>query len=187
MPRWDPHAKERLEVAALHLYASRGYDETTVGDIARSAGVTSRTYFRYFPDKREVLFGGADRLRERITDSLNGAGQEMAPLDATVQALKSCSDLFRLRDRASLRNRNSVIDGSAELQEREAHKLASLASVVTGLLIERGTTPDGARVVADLAMVVFVRASRLWMDDPRTPFATLVDRATEDVRAALDG
>lgn len=187
MPRWDPHARQRLEVAALDLYATRGYDHTTVGDIAKSAGVTSRTYFRYFPDKREVLFGGADRLRERIADSLNDADADMAPLSATLQAMKSCSDLFRLRDRASLRNRESVIDSSAELQEREAHKLASLGSVVAGLLAERGTKPDSARLVADIAMVVFVRASRLWMDDPRTPFATLIDRAAEDVQTALDG
>lgn len=187
MPRWDPHARERLEVAALDLYATRGYDHTTVGDIAKSAGVTSRTYFRYFPDKREVLFGGADRLRERIADSLNDADADMAPLSATLQAMKSCSDLFRLRDWASLRNRESVIDSSAELQEREAHKLASLGSVVAGLLAERGIKPDSARLVADIAMVVFVRASGLWMDDPRTPFATLIDRAAEDVQTALDG
>ena len=89
MPRWEPHVKERLERAALDLYAAQGYDHTTVGDVAAHVGVTSRTYFRYFPDKREVLFGGADRLRDRIACSLRDAPADLPPLAAALHAMSA--------------------------------------------------------------------------------------------------
>ena len=107
MPRWEPHAKERLELAALDLYATRGYDATTIGDVAARAGVTSRTYFRYFPDKREVLFGGADELRDRISRSLRDAPADMPPLAAALHAMGACEDLYHPREHGRLRRGGS--------------------------------------------------------------------------------
>lgn len=185
MPRWDPHVKERLREAALNLYATQGYDSTTVGDVAAHAGVTSRTYFRYFPDKREVLFGGADELRDRIAYSLREAPADMPPLTATLHAMSTCEDLFHLHGYEHLRRRDAVISTSSELQEREAHKLASIAAVVTGGLVKRGSDPDSAQLVADLALVAFKQAARLWMDDPIVPYAALLYRAAAQARGVL--
>lgn len=185
MPRWEPNAEQRLVRAALDLYSTRGYDSTTVGDIAAHAGVTSRTYFRYFPDKREVLFGGADQLRNRITRSLHDAPADLPPLGATLLAMSTCADLYHRREHDQLRRRDSVISDSSELQEREARKLTAIAADVAGVLVERGSDPDSAQLVADLALVVFKRAARLWMDDPGTPYAVLLHRAAEQAREAL--
>ena len=185
MPRWEPHAKERLRMAALDLYATRGYDSTTIGDVAAHAGVTSRTYFRYFPDKREVLFGGADGLRDRIARSLRDAPADMPPLTAALHAMSTCEDLYHLREHEHLRRRDAIISTSGELQEREARKLESIAAVVAGVLVERGSDPDSAQLVADLALVAFKRAARLWMEDPATPYAILLDRAAAQARGVL--
>jgi AcrR family transcriptional regulator len=185
MPRWEPNAQQRLELAALDLYATRGYHSTTVGDIASHAGVTSRTYFRYFPDKREILFGGAEKLRNRITRALRDTPANLSPLDATLQAMSSCDDLFQLREHEHLRQREVIIRSADELQEREARKLASIAADVAGELVERGSGQDDAQLVADLALVVFKQASRLWMDDPTTSYAILLQRAAAQARTLL--
>ena len=185
MPRWEPNAKERLELAALDLYATRGYERTTVGDVAARAGVTSRTYFRYFPDKREVLFGSADVLRDRIARSLRDAPAGMPPLAAVLHAMGACEDLFHPREHGRLRRRDAVIGTSGELREREARKLASIAADVAGGLVERGSDPDAARLVADLALVAFKRAARLWMEDPATPYSVLLHRAAAQAREIL--
>ena len=185
MPRWEPNAEQRLVRAALDLYSTRGFDRTTIGDIAAHAGVTSRTYFRYFPDKREVLFGGADELRNRIIHGLRDAPVDLLPLAATVHAMRTCADLYHLRAHKQLRRRDAIISSSSELQEREARKLTSIAADVAGGLVQRGSDPDSAQLVADLALVIFKHAARLWMHDPGTPYAVLLHRAAEQAREAL--
>ena len=56
MVRWEPGSAERLQKAALELFATRGFEQTTATEIAQSVGLTERTFFRHFSDKREVLF-----------------------------------------------------------------------------------------------------------------------------------
>lgn len=186
MPRWEPDARQRLVQAALDLFTRQGYDATTVGDIAARAGVTNRTYNRHFPDKREVLFGGADVLRERIAGSLRTAPAEMSPLSASLHAVRSCDDLFNQGQHEQLRRREDLISSSGELQEREARKLAVIAEAIATALVERDTEEHHARLVADLAMTVFKHAARLWMDDPAAPFAIYVDRAAAQLHSVLD-
>ena len=185
MPRWEPHARQRLEVAALDLYAARGYESTTVGDIAAHAGVTSRTYFRYFPDKREILFANADELRDRIASSLHDAPADLAPMAACLHAVSTCEEMFHARTHEHLRRRDAIIDSAGELQEREARKLAAIAAVVADGLVERGSERGDAALVADLAVAVFKHASQLWMEDPASSFAVLVHRAAARAQAAL--
>ena len=185
VPRWEPNVRQRLERAALDLYATRGYDRTTVGDIAAHVGVTSRTYFRHFPDKREVLFASADALRDRIATALHGAPADTPPMAAALHAMSACEDLFHLRGHEHLRRRNAIIASSGELQEREARKLASIAAAVTDALVERGSQRADADLVADLALAVFQQATRLWMDDPATSYAVLVHRAADQARETL--
>lgn len=185
MPRWEPHAKQRLETAALDLYATQGYENTTIAEIASHAGVTSRTYFRHFPDKREVLFGTADELHQRLTDALTDADPLQTPLHVCLDAMKNCVDLFHRRDHFELRRRDQVIESSHELQEREARKLASMAAEMASALAARGVDLGAGRLIADIAMAIFVRASRLWMSNPSTPFPDAVDHAAAEAQAAF--
>src|ERR1700756_5441053 len=127
MGRWEPNARGRLEQAALELYTERGFDQTTVAEIAARSGLTERTFFRYFADKREVLFGGQERLRELYVRAIEAAPESAAPIDAVVAALEAAAPVFHER-RAFARQRQAVIDSNPELQERELLKRASLAS-----------------------------------------------------------
>src|SRR3954468_23025069 len=115
MARWEPNAQGRLGEAAMKLYVERGYEQTTVADIAERAGLTSRTFFRYFADKREVLFAGSEALVEGMTDALAAAPEDAAPMDAVAAALEAAAGLIG-GNRDYSRARQTVIDSSAELR-----------------------------------------------------------------------
>src|ERR1700754_2329756 len=87
--RWAPDARERLETAALELFAENGYDETTVAQIADRAGLNRATFFRHFADKREVLFGGEDLLAGLFADGVRSAPAEATPPECLRAALAS--------------------------------------------------------------------------------------------------
>ena len=129
MGRWEPDARGRLERAAMELYIERGFEQTTVTEIARRAGLTQRTFFRHYADKREVLFAGAGLLEELIVRTLGGALDSAAPLDAVAEALEVAGAAIQEGgDRP--RQRQVVIAANPELQERELIKLASLAAAI---------------------------------------------------------
>ena len=86
MGRWQPNARGRLEQAALELYVERGFEQTTVEEIARRAGLTERTFFRHFADKREVLFAGAASLQDLLVRSVASAPDAATPIDARTTA-----------------------------------------------------------------------------------------------------
>ena len=117
MGRWEPNARGRLEQAALELYVERGFEQTTVAEIAERAGLTERTFFRYFADKREVLFAGADVLQELLVSAVVGAPGSVAPLEAVAAALEAAGPLLQERREYS-RRRQAVIDANAALQEQ---------------------------------------------------------------------
>src|SRR3989441_9214047 len=115
MSRWEPNARGRLEQAALQLFIERGFEQTTVAEIARRAGLTERTFFRHFADKREVLFAGAEDLAELVVTTLAAAPAAAGPLDATAAALDTVAAAFHDR-RPFARRRQSVIAAHAELR-----------------------------------------------------------------------
>src|SRR5215469_13715779 len=86
MSRWEPNARGRLEQAALELYCERGFDQTTVTEISERAGLTERTFFRYFADKREVLFWGQEHLRDLYVRAIVAAPETDAPIDLVAAA-----------------------------------------------------------------------------------------------------
>src|SRR5216683_5817416 len=142
MSRWEPNARGRLEQAALELYIERGFEQTTVAEIAKRAGLTERTFFRYFADKREVLFAGAGSLQDFLVGTLASAPDSAAPIDAVALALEAAGALLQER-REYARQRQAVIAANAELQERELIKLASLSAALAATLRQRGV-PDTA-------------------------------------------
>src|SRR5690349_19141063 len=137
MARWEPNAEGRLRAAAMELFTSRGYEQTTVADIADRAGVTSRTFFRYFADKREVLFTRSEGFEGPLVEALEAAPAAASPIDAVAAALDAMAATIG-GDRGHSRARQSVIASSAELRERELIKLASLAEALADALRRRG-------------------------------------------------
>jgi AcrR family transcriptional regulator len=160
--RWEPNARGRLEQAALELFEERGFDQTTVEDIATRAGVTKRTVFRHFSDKREVLFGGGDEFKQLFVDGLAAAPASATPLEAIAITLEAVGAFFRDR-REFARRRQRVIAASAELQERELVKLASVAAALAGTLRERGLAEPAASMTAETAIAVFRTAFERWV------------------------
>src|SRR3954468_19501138 len=122
MSRWEPNARGRLERAALDLYSERGFEQTTAAQIAERAGLTERTFFRHYADKREVLFGGAPLMERFFVEKLTGAPETAGPLDAIAATLEAAGELFADRH-AFARQRQAVIMASPELRERELNKL----------------------------------------------------------------
>jgi AcrR family transcriptional regulator len=168
MVRWEPGSQARLAQAALFLYGERGFDQTTVAEIADRAGLTERTFFRYFSDKKEVLFGGARALQDLFVTSVLEAPASATPLEAVTVALDAVGELFSER-RAFSTHRQRIIDGSAELQERELIKLASLAAALAHALRQRGVTDPTAALTGEVAIAIFKISFDLWVSssEPR--------------------
>ncbi len=164
MGRWEPNARGRLEQAALELYVERGFDQTTVAEIATRAGLTERTFFRHFADKREVLFAGALLLQEFLVSAVAGTPAAVAPIDVIAAAFQAAGVLFEER-RDSVLQRRTVIATNAELQERELIKLASLASAMAEALRGRGVSDPAAALAAEAGIAVFKIAFDRWITD----------------------
>jgi AcrR family transcriptional regulator len=182
MGRWQPNARGRLEEAALALYAERGFEQTTVAQIARRAGLTERTFFRHFADKREVLFSGAVTLQALFVEAVDTAPASVGPLDAVAVALDAVAPLLQQR-RPWSRQRHAVITANAELQERELIKLASLAAALADALRRRGVAEPAASLTAEAGIAVFRTAFERWVDEAeQRDFQELIRESLEELR-----
>lgn len=165
MGRWEPNACERLQAAAMELFEEHGYDRTTVGDIAARAGLTERTFFRYFIDKREVLFARSAELEKNIVDGIASATQDATPLDAVTAAFEAAvSELQGRVDLQLMRARHELVMKHAEIRERELIKLASLATAVTKALRARGVSELAASLAAEAGIAVFKVGFARWIN-----------------------
>ena len=174
MGRWEPGAELRLARAGLELFFEQGYEQTTVADIAARAGVTSRTFFRYFSDKREVAFGGGPELQAHVVAALEAEPPDRPVWQAVQTALEAAGDV--VADRELSRRRQTVITSHAELQERELRKLAALSTALAEALGRRGVEPLPAALAAETGVLVFRTAYERWVAEP-------VDRPLRDVLA----
>jgi AcrR family transcriptional regulator len=181
--RWQPDARGRLLEAAMTLYGERGYDSTTVAEIAEHAGLTKRTFFRHFADKREVLFSGAEELKELFVGEVSGAPQSHVPMDAVTVALDAVAAMFEDRREFAAR-RQQVIVANPELQERELIKLSSLAAAVAEALRGRGVGDPAAILAAEAGITVFRVAFERWVEPAnRKRFQRLIRESLEELRA----
>jgi AcrR family transcriptional regulator len=162
--RWEPDSRGRLEKAALELYGERGFENTTVAEIAARAGVTERTFFRHYTDKREVLFWGAGALQELLVNAVADAPTGASPIEAVTAALETAGAMLQQR-REYARQRQTVIAANAELRERELIKLASLAAAIAGTLRGRGIKEPAASLTAEAGIAVFKVAFEHWVND----------------------
>jgi AcrR family transcriptional regulator len=188
MGRWQPDAAGRLQHAALELYAERGYDQTTVAEISQRAGVTERTFFRHFADKREVLFRGSEELQKLIVDAVEAAPASATPIEAIAVGLQAAGVIFDAKRRPHSLQRQSVIDANPELQERELIKLASLAAALADALRRRGVQDPAAGLAAEAGIAVFRVAFEHWLrDDSDRNFEDSVNDGIAELRTVAAG
>lgn len=180
MARWEPDARGRLGRAAMELFQERGYARTTVEDIAARAGLTERTFFRYFADKREVLFAGSEQLEKVIVETTARAHEQHGALDVVLEAVVGAGVVISSsRDFSYVRARHALLVEHAELRERELIKLASLATVLTKALHARGISEPTASMAAEAGIAAFKVGFERWVSG-KTPSDLAVH-----VRAAM--
>src|ERR1017187_10640831 len=187
MGRWEPNARGRLEQAALELYVERGFEQTTVAEIAKRAGLTERTFFRHFADKREVLFWGAGSLREFLVNAVASAPESAAPIDVVAAALEAAAALLQER-REYAQQRQAVIAANVGLQERELVKLASIASAMADALRRRGVRDPAAGLAAEAGIAVFKIAFERWINGTtQRDLSQLIRESLDELKAVTAG
>ena len=168
MGRWEPDARGRLAQAALALYAEQGFEQTTAAEIARRAGLTERTFFRHFADKREVLFYGSETAQGHLARAIADAPASATPMAAVSAALEAIGAMFQ-ENPERVRLRDAVVSANAELRERELSKLAGMTAVVAGALRDRGVPESAAGLAAETGFAVFKVAFARWVTEPGEP------------------
>jgi AcrR family transcriptional regulator len=185
MPRWDPRAKDRLRDAALELYLEHGYDNVTVAQITERAGLTRRTFSRYFTDKRDVLFAGSEQLPVALAGAVLHADDALPPFGALLVALMEIGELLAGRVSYAAQRR-AVIKASPELQERERTKFAAVTDALADALRQRGAAESGARLLAHVGAAIFQTAFERWTDQPEhADFSACVREVAAELAASL--
>lgn len=148
----------------MELFRERGYARTTVADIAERASLTERTFFRYFADKREVLFSGSEALEARIVGAVKDAPEDLAPLEVVARAIESAATFLEAhRDFDHVVARWEIVSGHPEVRERELIKMASLAAAATTALRHRGVPEPTASLVAETGIAIFKVGFERWV------------------------
>jgi AcrR family transcriptional regulator len=185
MGRWEPDARGRLAKSAMALYAEQGFDQTTVAQIAARAGLTERTFFRHFADKREVLFYGMEMLRDLLMRAVADAPASATAIDAVSAAFEAAGAVLQ-ENPERVRLRDAIVSANAELRERELIKLAALASAVGGALRDRGIPEPAASLAAETGVAVFKTAFARWIREPGQPnLPEIISESMTDLRGML--
>ena len=184
MTRQEGDARVRLQQAAVELFREHGYDRTTAAEIAARAGVTERTFFRHFPDKREVLFDGQAVLIDALTASIADAPSDLGPLDTLFRAFRSVRQLLE-DNRPFSKPRHEVISATPALHERELAKMASLSDTLAVALRARDVPELQAILAARAGMAAFAHATVAWLEDATPGLASRLDTAERELRALL--
>jgi AcrR family transcriptional regulator len=189
MTRWEPDPRGRLEKAAMELYRERGYEKTTVAQIAERAGLTERTFFRHFADKREILFAGGAQLQELALSAIASAPAYTTPLEAAVVGIEAAGAMLEeRRGRRFARQRQAIIAASPELRERELHKLAAMAAGVAEALRERGVGDPGAGILGEVVIAIFRISFERWVAESSGPGLTeLMRESLAELRGLIAG
>ncbi|HEY0117221.1 MAG TPA: helix-turn-helix domain-containing protein [Cellulomonas sp.] len=185
MPRWEPNARERLVTSALQLFSEQGYDQTTVAQIAERAGLTKSTFFRHFPDKRDVLAAGQQTLSRLLVEGITGAPVDATPLGAVSAGLERIARSMTPLNRQLAPQVQAAIATSAELQERDQLKQVGMAAATADALRARGVPAATAAVAAELGMLAFKESFAAWVSGDDDDLAELTRSALARLRATL--
>jgi AcrR family transcriptional regulator len=186
MQRWKPDGKARLKEAAVTLFSEQGFAATTAANIAQRAGLTERTFFRYFKDKKEVLFGDEAALLAILLGALSEAAATEPSLRAAVAGvLALCRHMQPIR--AALLFRDGIIGSSSELQERELGKVAAWSSAMSSALQRRGETRSDAELAAEIVLTLFRLTYRDWLErEPEQKLDQLFSASVRQLHAVVD-
>lgn len=185
MGRWESGARDRLERAALELFLDQGFDRTTVPQITARAGLTTRTFFRHFADKREVLFVGEDELPALVADLMAQAPASMGPMEVIVWGFQTIASTIFQHRIDYLRERRIVIDSNEGLRERELRKLANLADAIASGFQARGIDDLSAILAAETAVTVFKVALRRWLDQADGDLFAIIAQTLDALNAVI--
>ena len=181
MPRNGEKVRKRLQWAALELFRERGYEETTAAEIAAKAGVTERTFFRHFPDKREVLFDGDTAFSEALATAVRNAPEALGPWDTLYFAFNTVKHVF-VENRSFTEPRQRVIAASSALQERAATKTRSLIAAVASALCQRGLSVPQANLAAQMGMATLSHGVAAWFTDGSIDLGKHIVKAFQEAR-----
>ncbi|MGI4802979.1 MAG: TetR family transcriptional regulator [Janthinobacterium lividum] len=184
MAQQGSEARGRLQQAAVELFREHGFDRTTAAEIAARAGVTERTFFRHFADKREVLFDGQAVLINVLTASIAGAPAELGPLDTLFRAFRSITQLLE-DNRPFSKPRQEVISATPALHERELTKLEALSDALALALKARDVSDLQADLAARAGMAAFAYATISWLESEEPGLAERLDLAERAMKALL--
>jgi AcrR family transcriptional regulator len=183
MPRWEPDGRERLILAALQLFSERGYDETTVAAITERAGLTQSTFFRHFPDKRDVLSAGQETLSRLFVDGIAATPAKATPLTAVAAGLRRAASAMGPFNHQLAPHLQAAIAANTELQQRTALKQVGYTAAMADALRDRGTPEPAAGVAAELGAMAFRHAYATWTEaDEDVDFAELAVAALDQLR-----
>ncbi len=183
MSRWEPGAPDRIRDAAIELFREHGFESTTAADIAERAGVTRRTYFRYFPDKRDVLFGDYGRLAATVAEVVSAAPPGSSAVEVLTIGLHRLSDEVFAGERARIRALHQIIVSDESLREREQHKNALIADAGEQAFLARGFTPQQARLAAGLGVLVLAASLDEWIEDDASDLGDIAERLLATIGA----
>jgi AcrR family transcriptional regulator len=187
MARWEPGARERIVLAAVDLFTEQGYDATTVAQIADRAGITKSTFFRHFPDKRELLAAGQETRSRLLAEGIAGAPEGASPLEAVAAGLERASSEMGPMNRELGPRISAAVAASVELQERAVLKNVGLAAAMSDALVARGVPDPLAQLAAELGVLAFKRGFAEWSESDRDaadPLAPYTLAALDELRAA---
>ncbi|MET7685583.1 TetR family transcriptional regulator [Streptomyces sp. NPDC005423] len=182
MPRSGAEARRRLQQAALELYRERGFDQTTTAEIAARAGVNERTFFRHFPDKREVLFDGEADLRAALTQEVADAPDGLQPLGILLHAFQKAGRILE-DNRPFSEPRLALIAKTPALRERDLAKAAALTEALAEALRQRQVPDRLAGLAAQTGWAAFHHAAQAWIDDPERSLEAHLLQAFDDLHA----
>jgi AcrR family transcriptional regulator len=189
MGRWEPNARGRLAQAAMSLYAEQGFEQTTAAEIARRAGLTERTFFRHFADKREVLFHGTESMQELVLRAVADAPPGATPLDTVGLILRAAGAVLQEAP-ALARARHQIVSANADLRERDLVKLDQMAAGIAEVLRARGVPVNAASLAAETGIAVFKVACARWASAQGKPgeqdLQDIIGEAMADLRGLLN-
>jgi AcrR family transcriptional regulator len=183
--RWEPNTRGRLAQIAHELFAEQGFERTTAAEIAARAGVTERTFFRNFADKREVLFYGGEMLEAHVAQVV-ATGPDVSSADLVRAAVLSMAAAVQTNPERA-RTRNATITAHPELRERELTKMDGVVAAIARALRDRGTAPGQARLVAEVGVAVFRTAFTRWVGQESGELPDVVEETFAELSAVLGG
>jgi AcrR family transcriptional regulator len=173
--RWRPDARERLERAAIELFVEQGFAATTVPEITARAGLTTRTFFRHFADKREVIFAGRE-IPDFAAHLMASAPASLDPMTMIIEGMREVTATRFEGRRDEIRVRRDIIRSDASLQERDLHKRAAVSEAVRAGFVARGVDPLRSALLAETSVTLLFVSLEEWLDrdDDRSLFQIIL-------------